>query len=267
MYYQKIVIKVGTSTLTHDTGALNLERMDRLVRTLTDLINAGREIILVSSGAIGAGVRRAALPGRPTLLREKQAAAAVGQCSLMHIYDKLASEYGRPVAQILLTAHDLSENIRREHLSQTLHTLIGWGVLPVINANDSVSAEEIESQANKLFGDNDTLSALVALTTQSQLLVLLTDIEGLYDSDPRHNPSAKLISHVSSVTPELRAGCSGAGTSRGTGGMLSKLDAGAMVLAQGIDMVITHGNAPESLYDIVNRRKSVGTLFSAAPLE
>lgn len=263
MRYQKIVVKVGTSTLTHDTGALNLERMDRLVRTLTDLIHAGREIILVSSGAIGAGVSRAALPGRPTLLREKQAAAAVGQCSLMHIYDKLSSEYGRPVAQILLTAHDLSENVRREHLSQTLQTLIEWGVLPIINANDSVSAEEIESQNNKLFGDNDTLSALVALTTGAQLLVLLTDIEGLYDTDPRQNPDAKLIPRVNAVTQDLRAGCSGAGTSRGTGGMLSKLDAGAMVLAQGIDMVITHGEKPESLYDIIYQRNSVGTLFRA----
>jgi glutamate 5-kinase len=266
MHYQRTVVKVGTSTLTHDTGALDLERMDRLVRTLADLIGAGREIILVSSGAIGAGVSRVGLPSRPALLREKQAAAAIGQCSLMHVYDKLSSEYGHPVAQILLTAQDLADPHRRENLRHTLETLLEWKVLPIINANDSVSAEEIESSDNgeTLFGDNDTLSALVAVTAEAELLVLLTDIEGLYDADPRANPDANLIRRVSAITPELRAGCSGAGTSRGTGGMLSKLDAASIALKNGIDMAITHGAYPSALYDLIYKRNPVGTLFTRA---
>ncbi|MDR1736665.1 MAG: glutamate 5-kinase [Oscillospiraceae bacterium] len=262
MRYNRVVVKVGTSTLTHETGALNLERMDALIRTLNDLMNGGTEVILVSSGAIGAGVGRAKLPGRPASLREKQAAAAIGQCSLIHIYDKLSSEYGHGVAQLLLTALDLSEPVRRENVRKTLDTLIGWGVLPIINANDAVSTEEIETPQDKIFSENDTLSALVAVTAEADLLVLLTDIPGLYDADPRANPDAKLIARVSAVTPQLRAACSGAGTHRGTGGMITKLDAGVMALRHGIDMIITHGENPAALYDAVYGRRPVGTLFS-----
>ena len=261
MHYQKIVVKVGTSTLTHANGSSNLERMDQLIRAISELMNAGREVILVSSGAISVGGSRMKRAERPTLLREKQAAAALGQVTLMHLYDKLAAEYGHPVAQILLTAHDLSEPERRDNLHNTFETLLSWGVLPVVNENDSVSPEEIESSQTRLFGDNDTLSARVAALVQADLLVLLTDIPGLYDSDPRKNPAAKLVERVTEITPELRAGTSGAGTSRGTGGMQTKLSAGELAMENGIDMFIAHGENPMTLLDVVYGRKPVGTLF------
>ena len=259
---QRIVVKVGTSTLTHESGALDLWSMEHLVRTLADLQGMGHQVILVTSGAIAVGTAKLGLPERPKELRMKQAAAAVGQCRMMHIYDKLFSEYNRSMAQILLTGDDVEDPDRADHLRSTFSALLEMGVIPVVNENDSVSSAEIETGNHKVLGDNDTLSAIVAELCRADLLVLLSDIDGLYDADPRTHPNAKLIHHVEAITPELRAMAGGAGTWRGTGGMATKLNAAQIALDAGIQMVIANGNNIESLYDIV-AGKDVGTRFAA----
>ena len=259
----RVVVKVGTSTLTHDTGRLNLHSMERLSRTLSDLEGMGHEIILVSSGAIGIGTAKMGLAERPTQLRMKQAAAAVGQCMMMHLYDKMFGEYNRVVAQILLTGEDVDAPMRAEHLHNTFESLLELGIIPVVNENDSVSSAEIETGQCKVLGDNDTLSAMVARLCRADLLVLLSDIDGLYDSDPRQNPDARLIHRVEDVTPELRAMAGGAGSWRGTGGMATKLNAAELAMAAGVDMVITNGARPEDLYGIL-RGEDIGTRFLAA---
>ncbi len=259
---QRIVVKVGTSTLTRSSGSMNLQNMEHLTRTLADLKGMGHEIILVSSGAIGVGTKKLRLEERPTELRMKQATAAVGQCMMMHLYDKLFGEYNRTVAQILLTGDDVEDPVRSAHLSSTFSALLELGVIPVVNENDSVSSAEIETGHCKVLGDNDTLSAIVARLCRADLLILLSDIDGLYDADPRTHPDAQLIHHVSAITPELRAMAGGAGTWRGTGGMATKLNAAQLALDAGIDMVISNGARMEELYDIV-AGKSVGTRFSA----
>ena len=263
---RRIVVKVGTSTLTRDNGALNLYNMDHLARTLSDLHGMGQEIVLVSSGAIGVGTGKLGLSERPTDLRMKQAAAAVGQCELMHLYDKFFGEYGNTVAQILLTGEDVEHPVRREHLANTFSALLELGCIPVVNENDSVSSAEIETGAHKVLGDNDTLSAIVACLCGADLLVLLSDINGLYSADPHKDPNAVLIERVEEITPELLAMAGGAGTWRGTGGMATKLAAAGMAMAAGIDMVITNGADMEALYDIVEG-KSVGTRFCAKSKE
>lgn len=262
----RIVVKVGTSTLTHDTGRLNLHNMEQLSRTLSDLQGMGHQIILVSSGAIGIGTSKLGLSQRPAELRMKQAAAAVGQCMMMHLYDKMFGEYNRVVAQILLTGDDVDEPVRAEHLTSTFESLLEMGVIPVVNENDSVSSEEIETGMCKVLGDNDTLSAIVARLCRADLLILLSDIDGLYDADPHGHPDARLISCVTEVTPALRAAAGGAGTWRGTGGMATKLDAADIAMKAGIDMVITNGAQVEALYDIV-AGKNVGTRFCAKKAE
>ena len=193
---KRIVIKVGTSTLTHESGSLNLQRIERMARVLADLHGMGHEVILVSSGAIAVGVAELQMGARPTELRYKQAAAAVGQCNIMHIYDKLFSEYTCSVAQILLTGDDVDDPLRAEHLSNTFSALLEMGVIPIVNENDSVSSAEIETGHNKILGDNDTLSAIVAKLCKADLLVLLSDIDGLFDADPHSNPDAKLIRDI-----------------------------------------------------------------------
>jgi len=257
----RIVVKVGTSTLTHETGALNLQRMEQLVRVLADLRGMGHEVILVSSGAIAIGTAKLSLPERPRELRMKQAAAAVGQCRMMHLYDKFFAEYNRAVGQILLTGDDVDDPQRSEHLSGTFSALLEMGVIPVVNENDSVSSAEIETGQHKVLGDNDTLSAMVAKLCQADLLVLLSDIDGLYDSDPRVHPDAKLLHRVPALTPEIRRMAGGAGSWRGTGGMATKLAAAEIAMDCGCEMVITSGTHPESLYDIVTGA-DVGTRFS-----
>ncbi|MBR5926054.1 MAG: glutamate 5-kinase [Firmicutes bacterium] len=258
----RIVVKVGTSTLTHGSGDVDLRRMEKLVRVLSDLEGAGYEMILVSSGAIAIGTAKLGLSERPKELRVKQAVAAVGQCQMMHLYDKFFSEYNRSTAQILLTGDDVDDPEREAHLKATFSTLIEMGVVPIINENDSVSSAEIESGQHKVFGDNDTLSAIVAKLCRADLLVLLSDIEGLYDSDPRSNPNAKLIPVVEKLTPEIMQAAGGAGTWRGTGGMATKLSAASIVMPAGCDMIITNGERPEALYDIAEG-KSIGTRFLA----
>lgn len=261
---QRVVVKVGTSTLTHDSGSLDLRSMECLARTLADLHNMGHEVILVTSGAIAVGTEKLGLARRPEELRMKQAAAAVGQCRMMHIYDKLFSEYSQSVAQILLTGDDVEDPERAEHLRGTFSALLSMGVIPVVNENDSVSSAEIETGRHKVLGDNDTLSAIVAALCQADLLILLSDIDGLYDADPHIHPSAKLLHQVRTLTPEILEMAGGAGTWRGTGGMATKLSAARIAMAAGFDMVITNGARMEALYGIVEGQ-DIGTRFMAAP--
>ena len=258
----RMVVKVGTSTLTRDNGSMNLRAIDRLAMVLADLHGQGHQVILVSSGAIGVGVGKLGLGQRPRALRMKQAVAAVGQCELMHIYDKFFGEYGATVAQILLTDEDVDDPRRAEHLENTFEALLELGCIPVVNENDSVSSAEIETGRAKVLGDNDTLSAIVARLCRADLLVLLSDIDGLYDKDPHRYPDAKLVSLVTEVTDELRAAAGGAGTARGTGGMQTKLDAAQLATSAGVDMVIANGTRPEKLYDIA-MGADVGTRFQA----
>ena len=257
------MVKVGTSTLAHATGRLNIRHVEELVKVLSDLKNAGHEMILVSSGAIGMGVGKLNLPGKPADMPTKQAAAAVGQCRMMHIYDKLFSEYNCTVAQILLTGEDVEDPVRAEHLKNTFGSLLELGILPVVNENDSVSSAEIETGHHKVLGDNDTLSAIVAELCGADLLVLLSDIDGLYDADPKRDPEAKLLHHVPELTPEILEMAGGAGTWRGTGGMATKLSAARIAMGAGCDMVITNGQRPEDLYGIVEGQ-DIGTRFTAA---
>ena len=260
---QRIVVKVGTSTLTHDSGNLDLRSMEHLVRTLSDLSGMGHEIILVTSGAIAVGTAKLGLPERPKELRMKQATAAVGQCRMMHLYDKLFSEYNRSMAQILLTGDDVEEEDRAMHLRSTFSALLEMGVIPVVNENDSVSSAEIETGHHKVLGDNDTLSAIVARLCNADLLVLMSDINGLYDADPKTHPDAKLLHHVHEITPEILEMAGGAGSWRGTGGMATKLTAARIATESGCDMVITNGARMEDLYGIV-AGEDIGTRFLAA---
>ena len=259
---RRIVVKVGTSTLLRQGGGVNFREMDALARVLSDLKNMGHQVILVSSGAIGVGAGKLGLNERPTELRFKQAAAAAGQCELMHLYDKFFAEYGQTVAQILLTGEDVEHPVRAEHLTGTFEALLELGCIPVVNENDSVSAAEIETGQRKVLGDNDTLSAIVAGLCRADLLVLLSDIDGLYDADPRKDRSAKLIHRVEAITPEIEALAGGGGTKWGTGGMYTKLTAAKRSMAHGIDMVIANSNKLDALYDIVEGG-DVGTRFAA----
>lgn len=252
----RVVVKVGTSTLAHRTGLLNIRRVEELCRVLSDLKNAGHEIILVSSGAIGMGVGKLSLKSRPVDMPTKQAAAAVGQCELMYTYDKLFSEYHHNVAQILLTASDVEQPGRRENFHNTLTRLLELQALPIINENDTVATEEIT------IGDNDTLSALVAANIQAELLILLSDIDGLYNADPHTAPDAQIIPVVEEITDEILALGGGSGSSLGTGGMATKLHAAQIVTAAGADMLIANGEKPTVLYDILEGGH-IGTRFLA----
>lgn len=250
----RIVVKVGTSTLTYASGKLNIRRVEGLVRVLSDLKNAGHEIILVSSGAIAMGVGKLNLRARPEDIPSKQAAAAVGQCELMYVYDREFSRYSHTIAQILLTAGDVGDAERRAHFENTLARLLEFGALPVINENDTVATAEIT------VGDNDTLSAIVACSAHADLLVLFSDIDGLYTADPRSSPDAQLIAEVHEISPEVEALAGDAGSPLGTGGMITKLRAAKLVMDAGTDMVITNGKNPDILYEIVDG-KPVGTRF------
>ena len=250
----RIVVKIGTSTLAHPTGRLNIRHVESLVKVLSDLKNAGHETILVSSGAIGMGVGKLNLPGKPQDMPTKQAAAAVGQCELMYTYDRLFAMYNHTVAQILLTGEDIDHPDRRRNFQNTLERLLEMGVLPIINENDTVATAEIK------VGDNDTLGAIVACSVGADVLVLLSDIRGLYTADPHKNPDAQLIDRVDHISPEIMALAGSPGSALGTGGMATKLQAAEMVMAQGCDMVISHGEHPELLYDLAEG-KPVGTRF------
>lgn len=241
----RVVIKVGTSTLTHSTGRINIRRVEALCKAISDIRNAGHEIVLVSSGAIGMGMGKLRLQSRPQDMPGKQAAAAVGQCELMYVYDKLFSEYNHTAAQILLTGEDMRDPKRHANFANTMLRLLEWGVIPVINENDTVATDEIA------VGDNDTLSALVAVSVQADLLVLLSDIDGLYTADPRANRDARLIPEVRALTPELVSAAGGSGSALGTGGMATKLAAARLCMEAGVDMVILNGERPAELYDVL----------------
>jgi glutamate 5-kinase len=250
----RIVVKVGTSTLAHSTGHLNIRHMERLCKVLSDIKNEGYEVILVSSGAVGMGMGKLALACRPTELALKQAAAAVGQCELMYTYDKLFSEYNHTVAQILLTAEDISDEVRKANFTNTLFKLLDLQVLPIVNENDTVATSELG------IGDNDTLAAIVAKSANADLLILLSDIDGLFTADPHVDTSAKLIERIDKITPEIEALAGGVGSNVGTGGMVTKLRAAQIATSSGCDMVIANGENPDLLYDIL-QGKSVGTRF------
>lgn len=257
----RLVVKVGTSTLTNEQGKSNLRRMDELAMALSDIQNAGNEVVLVSSGAIAVGANKMRLESKPTQMRLKQAAAAVGQCENMFLYDKFFGYYNKTVAQILLNADDIREEEKKENLSNTFEALLENGIIPIVNENDSVSYTEIESE-DKLFGDNDMLSAVVAVLCRADKLVILSDIDGFYDKDPRFYKDAKLISRIDRIDEEVYRLAGGAGSRRGTGGMRTKLQAADLATAQGIDCLIINGSRPGALYDILDG-KPVGTLFKA----
>ncbi|MBQ8621115.1 MAG: glutamate 5-kinase [Oscillospiraceae bacterium] len=251
----RIAVKIGTSTLAHSTGHLNIRRVEELCKVISDLKNAGHEMILVSSGAIGMGVGKLGLLQRPKDIPTKQAAAAVGQCELMYTYDRLFSQYNHTVAQLLITGDDVKNEKRHSNFRNTLNRLLELGALPIINENDTVATDEI------VIGDNDTLAAIVAESIDADILVLLSDIDGLYTADPHSHPDATLIPRVSSVDDEILALAGISSSNLGTGGMVTKLQAAKICLDCGCDMIITNGNNPVVLYDIVDGNQ-VGTTFS-----
>ncbi len=252
----RIVVKVGTSTLAHSTGCLNIRHVEELCKVLSDLKNAGHEIILVSSGAIGMGVGKLSLKEKPTDMATKQAAAAVGQCELMYTYDKLFTEFNHTVAQILLTGLDLEDPTRYHNIKTTMNRLLELKVLPIINENDTVNTDEIS------VGDNDTLGAIVAVSMHADLLVLLSDIDGLYTADPHTDSSAKIIEEITEITPEIEVLGGGSQSGLGTGGMATKISAAKRCVARGTDVIIANGSSPAVLYDILDGKK-VGTRFIA----
>ena len=256
--WKRIAIKVGTSTICYPSGRLNIRTVEKLVRVLSDLANASNEIILISSGAIAMGVGKLNLEKRPDDIVGKQACAAVGQCELMYIYDKLFSEYNHTVAQVLLTGEDMENTDRRSSFQNTMFKLLKYHAIPILNENDTMSTTEITS-----IGDNDTLAALVAKYTACDLLVLLSDIDGLYTADPHTDTNAKLITHVSSIDTTIRNHAKGTNSKQGTGGMITKLNAAELCMNNGIDMIIANGSNPLILYDIMEK-KPVGTLFEAS---
>ena len=253
---RRIVVKVGTSTLTHATGALNIRRIGDMVRVLSDFKNAGREIVLVSSGAVSAGVAKVGA-ARPSTIAEKQAMAAIGQSELMRLYDGLFSLYGHTVAQVLLTRDVLDNPVRRALAENTFESLLSMGCVPIVNENDPVSTDELTK-----FGGNDILSAYVAKVCHADVLINLSDVDGLYDKDPRKHPDAILIERVESLSDTLMAAAGGAGTERGTGGMEAKLRAAELSTREGIPMFIMNGHDPETLYRLMDGER-VGTYFVA----
>lgn len=259
LHRNRLVVKVGTSTLTNESGSSDLRSFDRLACVLADVQNQGWEVILVSSGAIAVGRNKLNMAEPPKDMRFKQAAAAVGQCRIMFWYDKFFGDYDKTIGQILLNAEDIEQEEKRQNLINTFDALLEMGVIPVVNENDSVSYTEIES-AERLFGDNDMLSAVVAVLCRAEKLVILSDIDGLYDRDPRLHPEARLIERVEQIDEDIYRLAGGAGSRRGTGGMRTKLQAAKLATAQGIDVVITNGKRPAALYDLI-KGGSAGTLF------
>lgn len=249
-----VVVKVGTSTITHHNGTINLLIVEKLVRALSDLKNENKNVVLVTSGAIGVGCSRMGFTKKPESLPEKQALAAIGQVNLMHVYSRLFSEYGQIASQILLTKDVIEDEKRKLNAINTFNTLFRYGSIPIVNENDTVATEEIE------FGDNDTLSAVVAVLVKADLLILLSDIDGLYDKNPKHHPDAKLIPVVYGVTRQIEQNCQDTDNSFGTGGMVTKLAAAKICNSHGIPMIIANGDNPYNICRILNG-EPVGTIF------
>ena len=254
---KRIVVKVGTSTITHDTGKTNLKIIEQLCRVISDLWNSGKEVILVTSGAVGAGLGRAGLSERPQDNATRQAMAALGQCELMSLYSRFFGSYGRSCAQVLLSAEDVENDARKENLVNCLSALLDLGIIPVVNENDAVSVRELEGMS---IGDNDNLSAIVSGLISADSLIMLTDIDGLYDKDPREHPDAVRIPVVVEITDHIRSIAGGSGSKRGTGGMATKLSAVERSSANGIDTYILGGSDPNQLYNLLDG-ESVGTHF------
>lgn len=254
---KRVVVKLGTSTLTHKTGRLNIRRVEKLVKVLADIQNAGNELIIVSSGAIGLGMSKLGLLEKPKDTPSKQACAAVGQCELMYMYDKQFAEYSLTVAQLLLTKYILIED-RRKNVENALERIIQQGVIPIVNENDTVAIDELELEV----GENDSLAATVASIAKADLLIIMSDIDGLYDKDPHTYHDARLIPEVSEITDEIRQLAGGAGTKLGTGGMITKINAAEIAVNNGIDLIIVNGREPENLYKIFDGIPT-GTRFLA----
>lgn len=254
----RIVVKVGSSTLTHENGNINLSRIEKLTRVLSDIVNSGKEVALVTSGAVAVGVNKLKLKEKPESIREKQAVASIGQCELMHIYSKFFGEYSHIVGQVLLTRDVVEDDHVRNNVCNTFETLLEKKIIPIVNENDTVSIDEIENIVN--FGDNDNLSAIVATLVNADLLIILSDIDGFYDADPRSSNDARLLNEVTEITSELEECAGGAGSCVGTGGMITKLTAAKKATESGIDMVLANGNKPHILLDILEG-KEIGTLF------
>ncbi len=252
---KRIVIKVGTSTLTHKTGWVNIRLVEKLCKTIADIKNSGKDVLLVTSGAIGMGMAKLGLSARPKDTEAKQACAAVGQSELMKLYEKLFGEYNITVAQVLLTKYVLRDE-QKPHVENALERILSFGAIPIVNENDVVAIDELELEV----GENDSLSAMVATLVKADLLIILSDIDGLYDSDPHKNPDAKMINVVEKITPEIEALAGGAGSSLGTGGMATKIRAAKIAVNHGIDMVILNGDNPDNLYTLFDGGK-IGTLF------
>ena len=255
-HVERIVIKVGTSTLAHNTGKANIRRMKRLVTVISDVINSGKEVALVTSGAIGVGAGKLGLKERPTTTAGKQAAATVGQCELMFMYDKMIGEYGHTTGQFLMTKRDVENPECKENLVNTFEEIFKMGAIPIINENDAVAIEEI------LYGDNDSLSAIVAKLIKADALLILTDIDGLYDGNPKEDEYARIIPVVDEITPELFQIAGGKGSKFGTGGMVTKLQAAQISTEAGIDTIVMSGMEPENIYKALEGHQ-VGTFFAA----
>ncbi|NTW72433.1 MAG: glutamate 5-kinase [Eubacteriaceae bacterium] len=254
---KRIVIKIGTSSITYESGNINLRKMELLARVITDLQNSGKEIILVSSGAIGAGMDRMGFSTKPQKIEEKQATAAVGQAILMQLYQKFFGEYNQSIAQILLTGDVFTTRIKKDNAVNTFNTLMKYGVVPIVNENDPISTDEIEGER---FGDNDTLSAMVSVLVNAELLVILTDVDGLYDCNPCTNENARLITYVEKVTDDLINIADDTNSKVGTGGMHTKLTASKITSRKGIHTILAGSKNLEDLYEILDG-KEIGTFI------
>ncbi len=254
---KRIVIKLGSSILTHETGKLNIRRVTNLVRVLSDLHNAGKELIIVSSGSVAMGIGRLGMSSKPKDTPTKQAAAAVGQCELMHFYEEMFGEHNATVAQILLTKATLS-NDRLPHVRNTINRLLELDVIPIVNENDSVAIDELELE----IGENDSLAATVAAAMHADLLIILSDVSGLYSSDPHESDEVEVIPVVEKIDGEIEKIAGGAGTARGTGGMATKISAAKIATEHGVDMIIMNGKNPNNLYDLFDGAQ-IGTHFIA----
>ena len=259
---RRIVVKVGTSTLTHENGHSNLRRIDRLARVLSDVNSTGKDVVLVSSGAIGLGMGKLKIGARPRATAERQAIAAVGQCELMQIYSKTFAEYGHIVGQILLTRDVVTNEYSRVNVVNTFENLLRMGIIPIVNENDSVTTDELEDRYINGFGDNDTLSAIVATLVHADLLIMLSDTDGFYTENPDNNPDAKLIGLITEITPQIEHAAGGVGSSRGTGGGETKIEAAKVTMSGGIDMVLASGVDPSVIYSILEGDE-VGSYFRA----
>lgn len=253
---KRIVVKVGSSTLAHRTGKLNLYRIEQLVREIVDIANTGKEVVFVSSGAQAAGMGRLGLRQKPTVMAKKQVIAAIGQGILMHTYEKIFAEYGQVVGQVLLTKENAVRHNQYHHSREALMAMLDMGIIPVVNENDAVSVDEIK------IGDNDNLAAIVATLVDADALIILSDIEGLYTANPTTHKDAQLIHEIPDITPEVERLAGGAGSAIGTGGMATKIEAAKVATSAGVTMAIAKGSRSHVLRDLL-RGEEIGTVFPA----